>query len=365
MRADFPSAKFTAIWQSTAQGADWPLYHWLLRLFEPYISETVFDGHRQVVMDNVILFDAWVYANDPAYYAKFKGKNAFLVHIGDEFLQLGHDRYVNFRGVFRMIWSSVFNPEHVMTIPLGSYIQEPPESITPVANRRYAWSFIGDAGKVSRPEMVRAFSSIEPHFCFSSMPVSGMSFFERGPSGKRRVSASDMFQILGDSVFAPSAMGNATIESCRPYDALEAGAIPIVERRMTLDYYRGLLGEHPLPTFASWREARQFANRLLNEPVQLAELQQSCVQWWANYKRELVRKIGAFLEERSRAGDAPVPLRSRLPHLPYWQYAELLRHHSASALGRRVSRQVTRFVRQGKWRVATRTAAAQKRSPGR
>ncbi len=64
-------------------------------------------------MDNAIVFDAWVYANDPEYYKKFKGKNVFLVHIGDEFYELGLDRYVNFRGTsFAPSWSSVFNPRH-------------------------------------------------------------------------------------------------------------------------------------------------------------------------------------------------------------------------------------------------------------
>ena len=349
-----PIAKFTAIWQSSARGADWPLFDWLKRLFEPYIAEHIFDPHHQVVMDNAIVFDAWVYSYDPAYYARFKGKNAFLVHIGDEFLELGFDRYVYFRGVFRMIWSSVFNPRHVMTLPLGSYINSPPASITPVAERRYAWSFIGDAEKVSRPDMVRAFSTLEPHVCYSSTPVPGVTFFERGPTGKRRIPEADFFRILGDSVFAPAPMGNATIESCRPYDALEFGAIPIIERRLTLDYYKGLLGSHPLPTVSSWAEGRQFANRLINDPPRLEALHTTCMQWWAGYKRDLIRNIGVFLEERSQASDDLVPLRSHLPHLPLWQYGELLRHHNLPALSRRVSKQIRRLVKQRRWRQSFR-----------
>jgi len=350
--------QFTAIWQSQTSGSDWPLFNWVMRVFRPFISDVVFDGRHQVVLDNAIVFDAWVYANDLEYYKQFKGKNAFLVHIGDEFYQIGADRYRNFRGVFRMLWSSVFNPQHVMTIPLGTYIKESPASFPAVRDRRYAWSFIGDAEKASRPEMVHAFSSIEPHICFSSTRVSGMSFLG---GGGRKYSRPEFYEILGQSVFAPSPMGNASIESCRPYDALEMGAIPIVERRMTLDYYHGLLGDHPLPTVGSWAEGRALVSRLLDRPEELDKLQKTCVQWWADYQLKLHDRIGAFLERRSRATDELVPLRSRLPEFSLWKYAELLRHHDAPALYRRTARQFTRLAKQGKWRTSTRPGVPPRR----
>lgn len=346
------TGKFTAIWQSEPNGRNFPLYRWITHVFEPYISETIFDGKHQVVRDNSIVFDAWVYAHDPSYYAKFQGKNAFLVHPFDEFFNLGVDRYVHFRGVFRMIWSAVFNPKHVMVFPLGSYLNEIPTSVIPASERRYAWSFVGDAGKSSRPEMMRSMAAIEPHISFSDTPVSGITFFDCKSAGHKRISTQDFYQIMGQSVFAPAPQGNATIESCRPYDALEVGAIPIVERRLTMDYYKQLLGDHPLPTVASWSEARELVVRLLKDPARLDELQQTCLQWWKDYKLELVGRVGDFLVERSSADDELVPLQSRLPRLPLWQYAELLRHHNLPGVIRRVARQAQRVVHQKKWRVA-------------
>jgi hypothetical protein len=344
--------KFTAIWQSEPNGRDWPLYNWLTQLFAPYISESIFDGKHQVVKDNVILFDAWVYARDPAYYAKFHGKNAFLVHPFDEFFDLGVDRYVHFRGVFRQYWSSVFNPKHVMVFPLGSYIEQIPTTVVRASDRRYAWSFIGEGGKSSRPDMVRAMSSIEPHICFSTSPIHGIAFFDRNPAGKKKIPLQDTFEILGQSVFAPAPMGNANVECDRFYAALEVGAIPIVERRLTLDYYRRLLGDHPVPTVTSWSQARELVIQLLKDPERLDELQQTCMQWWKGYKSELIERIGVFLDERSLAEDDLVPLQSRLPQLPFWQYAELLRHLNIPALSRRVVRQAMRVVHEKRWRVA-------------
>jgi hypothetical protein len=164
----------------------------------------------------------------------------------------------------------------------------------------------------------------------------------------------ETFEILGQSVFAPTPMGNGNLEANRTYDALEVGAIPIVERRLTLDYYSLLLGHHPLPTFSSWSQARQHVIHLLKDPVKLDELQQTCMEWWKSYKVLLVENIGSFLEERSCAVDELVPLQSRLPRLPLWQYVELLRHHSMPAIGRRLKLQVKRIASKKRWRLASR-----------
>jgi hypothetical protein len=344
--------KFTVIWQAEPNWADWPWYGWIKNLFDPYVSETIIDGKHEVVMDNAIVIDAHVYARDPAYHAKFHGMNAFLVHPFDEWYGLGVDRYAHYRGVFRQYWTSVFNPNHVMFIPLGCYNHEPPATIIPSSERRYAWSFIGEGGKSSRPDMVRAMSAIEPHICFSTTPIRGITFLDRVPGGKRRIPRQECFDILAQSIFAPSPMGNVNIECERFYEALQVGAIPIVERRWTLDYYKRLLGDHPLPTVSSWSEGRQLVIKLLDDPARLDRLQQTCMQWWKSYKLEIVKKIGVFLEERSGTQDELVPLQSNLPRLPFWQYAELLRHHNLPAVGRRVIRQGKRVVQMGKWRVA-------------
>lgn len=350
--ASLSSKRFTAIWQSKDNGADWPLRDWLMHVFEPFISRCIYDPNHEIVMDDAILFDSFVYRNDPEYYKKFKGKNAFLVDIGDEFLELGVDRYVHFRGVFRHIWSSVFNPRHVMVFPLGYYNKGTGDRAVSASDRRYAWSFVGEGAKVSRPDMVRAMSSIEPHVCFSSTRIRGLTFFSRSSAGKKRIPSQEFVQMLAQSAFAPAPMGNGTLESCRVYDALEAGAIPILERRWTLDYFKGLLGDHPLPTVTSWAQGHDLVVRLLQDPEKLNELQQTCMQWWKSYQSALIGKIEMFIEERSLANDDLVPLRSQLPQWAFWQYAELLRHHSFPAIRRRTTLQLARVARQRMWRSA-------------
>jgi hypothetical protein len=345
-----PKAQLTAIWQSEG------FYErkFLMRAFGPYISDHVFDGKHEIVLDNSILIDGFIYSHDPSYYAKFAGKNAFLIQVGDEYFELGDVLYRHFRGVFRTNWSAVFNPKHVVVIPMGFTI-DPPESFVRATDRKYAWSFVGQAGKSSRPDMVRCLESIEPHICFSSTPVPGVSFFDRGPAGKRRIPMGEFGEILRQSAFAPAPMGNASLESPRLYDALESGAIPIIERRLTLDYFKGFLGKHPLPTVDSWSEGRRVMIKLLNDPARLDALQQECVGWWKDYQERLMAHIGEFLVERSQSDDVLVPLNSRLPQLPFWQYVELARHHNLSAMGRRLGRQMSRIVSERRWRIAHRT----------
>src|SRR6266702_4285479 len=186
--------KYTAIWQSEGLIER----DWLKRLFAPYISEHVTDGRHQLVLDNAIIFDVYCYAQDLNYYEQFRGKNAYLVHTGDEFYELGIDSYLPFRGVFRTIWSDVFNPEHVFVLPLG-FGTKMQGGETKASERLYAWSFVGEGGKSSRPDAVKALSPIEPHLCFSSTPIPGKSFFQLSSKGKRKIPRADFVQILGQS----------------------------------------------------------------------------------------------------------------------------------------------------------------------
>jgi hypothetical protein len=217
--------------------------------------------------------------------------------------------------------------------------------------------------------MVRAFAKIEPHYLFAvdTLPgyVSRAGFFpERSGDGilpKPAVASElplDMSRIqyqrtLLDSIFSPSPMGSANLECTRTYEALECGSIPIVERRIGLDYYRELLGPHPLPTVRSWPEARNLVHGLLQNPERLDALQAECVAWWAEKKAALRAEVGAFLEERSAdttAGDKR--MFEPWANSNLWRCAELTRHHDLRTAGRRVALMASRIARGKQPRAA-------------
>jgi hypothetical protein len=342
--------RYTAIWQ-----AENPIQReWIDEIFGPYIGDRIYDGKREVVLDNCILFDSFTYCRDPAYYARFKAKNAFLVHFYDEFYEGGnYQLYENFRGVFRNFWSDVFNTDLVMTLPLGYTIGTRLDgAIPPLQSRRFIWTLLGECNKSSRPDAVRALSHIEPHFFYSTDRVPGFT----GSAG-RAVGGFDKKEyreLLLDSMFVPSPMGNANIECYRTFEALECGAIPVVERRLTLDYYSKLLGsDFPGLIVGNWREARNRINDLLQRPDELHFLQGRCLEWWGTFKKSYSAQVGAFMEERSRAGRTSLnPICAKRTCLPLWREVELIRHHSPRALYRRIIRQFSRLVREKRWRVA-------------
>ena len=154
-------------------------------------------------------------------------------------------------------------------------------------------------------------------------------------------------RILRDSIFVPCSMGNINLESFRVYEALECGAIPILEKRLGLDYFVRLLGPHPLPTFGSWRQAAHFITLIRDDRIALLNLQKQCMDWWATYKQNLREHVVGFLENPSAEEGSYIDWRHSLPG---WQSAELMRHHTMRAIARRVKLHLARLSKEGKLR---------------
>jgi len=164
--------KYTGIWQARD-----PLeLDWIQEVFSDVVLTHVWDCKHELVLDDSILFDAYLEKVDPAYYRKFRGKNAFLVHFFDENYEGGYDEiYRNFRGVFRGFWSEVFNPSYIFKLPLGYCAGFGKDSgpSKSASERKYLWSFVGDGSKSTRPAMVRALAFTQPNLIVSTRAVPG------------------------------------------------------------------------------------------------------------------------------------------------------------------------------------------------
>jgi hypothetical protein len=208
------------------------------------------------------------------------GGQVILVHLSDEWFSGGYRLYGQFDQVLRTHNTWLARSPGILTIPLGyPNAGSPSQLSTPASAREYAWSFVGEV-KASRPEMIAAMRSTEPHLVIDTR--------ETRAAGTDRLSKEAYDRLLLKSAFAPCPMGNVVLESWRLYEALEAGAIPLIERRLSMDYYLELLGDHPIPTFRSWSAAAHFCRGLLGDPANLDSLQSTIVAWWAA-KKELVR----------------------------------------------------------------------------
>ncbi len=242
------------------------------------------------------------------------------------------------------------NESYVMTVPLGYTSghgnQAPPR---PASKRPYAWAFVGETKKSSRPEMEKALRSVQPNRIIAT------------DGDKNYLHAAEFGKLLDESQFAPCPMGNVNLESFRVYEALEHGAIPIVEKRASLDYFSRLLGSHPIPTVRHWSEAKNLIMQLSVNHARIDSLQDECRSWWARHKAEVCGRVGHFLHRNENHHTGANRPYSALANSRLWQGYELIRHHSAAAISRRLCKHLRRFALERRLRVAY--TAGSKRLP--
>jgi len=171
---------------------------------------------------------------------------------------------------------------NLIVAPLGVPMQfVPPAEIAPLTSRRYAWSFLGEIKNPTRQAMVDHLEGVRGESFVHSIPT------WNGDDSMRGAAYSE---ILADSIFVPSPRANVHQECYRTYEALECGAIPIVESA----YYREAF-EAPFPIVRSdWSDAAEILNALLDDPAELQRLDEHCRAWWADVKAEYPRKIAAL-----------------------------------------------------------------------
>jgi len=206
---------------------------------------------------------------------------------------------------------------------------------------------LGQMNKSTRPDALTALIKIEPNFWYASDGWKPGSTTDCGNTANKP--RESYRELQAESMFSPSPMGNVQQETNRPFEALEAGAIPLLEKRWLMDAHKSLLGPHPLPTFADWKQAAEFVRRSIEDPEGLDRLQSECLAWWSEYKARLSEDVVDFVERLWQK--PPVGKREIVKwhgRLPGWAFIELLRHHNAAALRRRIVRQTRRIIEQGR-----------------
>jgi hypothetical protein len=305
---------------------------WIRFLLGDWAGPVIDDPDRRLVVpDSVLVCD-----RPGALRSKVKAEirrlgTVGLVHVGDKRYRSGLDAYGSFGFVWRMYYHSGLTDLAVRQLPLGpAAVPEITAQPSPVARRRpverlYTWCFV-DRFQSTHTPVRDAFRQIEGGF--EQLDDSD------GRGDPRDLATRDpaaYLELLGDSVFVACPMSDQHIETTRVYDALEMGAIPIVERRRRLDYFGALLGgDHPLPTVRSWPDATSLVRSLLADHGTLAQLHDRVVSWWASTKRSLAaaaqQEVATCLAG-VRVGSplAGGPLDTPAPR---WRgQVELLRHH--------------------------------------
>lgn len=98
------------------------------------------------------------------------------------------------------------------------------------------------------------------------------------------VKSDQLFDLYNNSIFVPIGRGNIKLDCFRFYEAVVAGAIPVVvgHPQEILETYH-FSGRHPyMITSTTWEGACDACNTLLNEKNELQNIQDKNFAWWKN-----------------------------------------------------------------------------------
>jgi hypothetical protein len=312
---------------------------WLHDVLGDLVEEECFDLDLTCFDDDCIHVVSSNWQALPAYEDYFRECRArcrrlVLLHTSDEWFSGGYALYRHFDAVIRNFATGLAKHEGIWTIPEGyANGTQTGDELRPATERQYAWSFAGEI-KASRVNMAAEFAGLQPNFLASTTSIY--------KEGGKKLSKAEFDEVLKNSIFSPCPMGNVILETWRLYESLELGCIPIVETRASLDYFTGLFGQHPIPSFKNWDAARRYAQHALADKSSLQRKQLEIRNWWTMKKqavRTQVRRAATGPSHHAALRRYGELARNRYPvlHEPL-RLAELLRHQNRTSLMGRLKR---------------------------
>ena len=263
------------------------------------VSEIV-DGRHQEFHDGSIVVDNFLTPSKRAYYFEMlkRGHRFALVHLSDERYSDDYGAYSLANVVIRNYWCRLHASDtRVLTIPLGLMNGFKLTARKPARERRHAWSFAGNIEKSSRPAMLRTLAAIAGGHVHGS-DSSGPWLLKGVANPTQPLAIADYAELMSETVFAPCPAGWQNLDSFRVCEALEAGCIPIVERRASYDYFRHLFGEHPMIAVSDWTEAPAAIAELQADPNTLEQRRLACETWWQQHKRTTAQRVQDAIRAR-------------------------------------------------------------------
>ena len=284
----------TLVWQFDPKGA-WER-DWLHTLLAGAWGNEIVDNTWSRLAPVMIVVDNRLVADKVDYYRRAfeAGCRVILVHLSDETFRDDHSIYRYCDGVIRNYHSELLADfSRIHFIPLGYKAGFVRDGYVPkaAADRKYLWSFAGDAKKLTRAPMIEAMTPLGD----------GFQHLTSGFGTDDALSVDAYRTLLDETVVVPCPGGWSNLETFRVYEALEAGCIPIVEKRPGFDYFTALLGPHPIPTVMTWAEGAELVKRLKNAG-ELESRQRACAAWWQAHKPALAASTSQFVQRALRLG---------------------------------------------------------------
>jgi hypothetical protein len=294
VRSD-PPAQLKLVWQ-VLPGASWEA-DWLRYLLSGLNCIEIADGRHQEFHDGSIVVDNALTAPKRSYYFEMlkRGNRFALLHLSDESYFDDLFAYGLANVVIRNYWCRAHASDRkVLTIPLGLMNGFAVATRKAARDRRYLWSFAGNVDKSSRQAMIGAMAAVDGGYLHRADSV-GPRMIK--PDGRPPLAIADYARLMSETVFALCPAGWENLDSFRVCEALEAGCIPIVERRPSYDYFRHLFGDHPMITVNSWTEAPGLIDAFRRDRAAMEAKRSTCETWWQDHKRATARRVQDLIRQ--------------------------------------------------------------------
>jgi hypothetical protein len=214
-----------------------------------------------------------------------------LVHLSDEFYSNDYRPYE--LSMCRWVWRNYWHP--ALTLPKVRFFALGYKKGfcdgSDEGRRSHPWCFAGNVQHrhPHRAHAIRVFTQGLPQ---------GKCILEEGNSFSNRVTGLDTPEyrdMFASSWFALCPPGHVNLDCFRTYEALEAGAIPVMtattpQQSYAPSYWHRIFdGMGPLPFVVedTWEHCLATVRRLLESPVELQAMQSRCREFWQEYKKEL------------------------------------------------------------------------------
>ena len=216
------------------------------------------------------------------------GLEFYVLHMSDEFCSDPIDFYQlpGCKGVVRNYFRADAVSQKVVTIPLGFHWAIPngePYLHTPRPPfRELAWSFVG-TGWLGRKEKLAPLTQVAEH----------KAVFMDDWNSPKMLGREECLSIMLNSWCVPCPSGHNG-ETFRFYEALEAGAVPIVVREGNEDFLKFVASYFQIMVANSWEHAAQLVYTLKQQPEVYEKYRNGVLAGWESMKakaKEDVRKI--------------------------------------------------------------------------
>lgn len=246
--------------------------------------------NEQFYQTEIVNRNIFVFSSNEKNFSEIKKivdliKPLVIIHLSDEWGQ--HPEYLSLSDQVKLYLRQhnciQYKPgNEVIQIPLGymtNMLQQKSclnTTIIPIKERSYTWSFIG-ALKQDREQMISTFS-------------------QKLPNGyvNNQITPQDMYHIYSKSIFVLNGRGNVSLDCFRIYEAIIAGAIPvIVGDPDEINHVFSYNGQPPpFLSATTWDEAVIKCQELLKDEETLFKVLEANRDWFKNKITEIQEKIG-------------------------------------------------------------------------